>query len=478
MQLVGQISGRPSFSGRRPPKQHAITVLPFSDLSSGRADPDFGRHITRAISAQLAQTRGLTVVPRGAIEKVRPGFHGIVDPSPQAAYVLQGELQREGGRVRIVAKLIEMPERSQVWAATYHCDLAEFTSGQADVTRQIAGALHGALTLQPATVVPPTPQAVDAGELCRRGRRHLSNLAPASLRSAQECFEETTHQAPDCAVAHAGLADTYTLLGCYGSSPAYQVMPKAKAAASRALEIDNKLAEAHASMAMVNAVHEWRWFVAERQFQRAIELDPTCAYAYYGYAMFHLLPMGRIGPALQQVQRALDIEPRSILFQTARGVIYVAARKYDGAIEQFRKTLNPGEPYDLGHFYLAWSLLRNRHYHEANGALYELLIGSQDTFPGVPLLAEVRARLGEAGKAREILADLEAKFPAQDLPATSIAQTYLALGDKEQALTWLGTAVEQRCPAAIYMKVDPAYEPLHTEPRFAALVSKMGLGPR
>ena len=477
--LMREVSGRPSFSRRPPRKQHAIAVLPFSDLSTGRADPDFGHRITRAISAELAKTRGLKVVPRGAIEKVRPRGRGTLGPTPHPAYVLQGDLRREGGRVRIVAKLIDMPDRSQIWAETYHCDLAEFTSGQADVTQQIVGALHGALTLPTAPpLVLPAPEASGTDELCRKGRRHLSNPSPASLRYAQECFEKAIHQAPDCALAHAGLANSYTFLACYSGSPSYQIMPTAKEAASRAFEIDNKLAEAHASMAMVNAVHEWRWFVAERQFQRAIELDPTCAYAYYGYAMFHLLPMGRIGPALQQLQRALDIEPRSILFQTARGVIYVAARKFDGAIQQFRKTLDPDDQYDLGYFYLAWSLLRNRNYYEANGALYELLARSHDTFPGVPLLAEVHARLGDRRKACEILAELKRTFQAQDLPAASIAQIYLALGDKEQALTWLGAALEQRGPAAIYMKVDPAYEPLHAEPRFATLVSKMGLGPR
>ena len=115
-------------------------------------------------------------------------------------------------------------------------------------------------------------------------------------------------------------------------------------------------------------------------------------------------------------------------------------------------------------------------YREVNGLLYELLARSQDTFPGVPLLAAVRARLGERTEARNLLTELERKFKAEDLPATSIAQAYLALGDKEQALVWLAAALEQRCPSAIYIKVDPAYEPLHADPRFAALVSKMGLG--
>ena len=477
--LMEGVGGRPSFSRRPPRKQHAIAVLPFSDLSTGRADPDFSRHITRAISAELAKTQEIKIIPRGAIEKVRPRDRGTHSPTPQSAYFLQGELRREGRRVRIVAKLTDMADQSQVWTQTYHCDLAEFTSSQAGVTQQIVGALHGALAL-PAAAPPvlPAPEAAGADELCRQGRRHLSNPSPASLRSAQECFEKAIHQAPDCALAHAGLADSYTFLACYGGSPSYQVMPTAKEAASRALEIDNKLAEAHASMAMVNAVHEWRWFVAERQFQRAVELDPACASAYYGYAMYRLLPMGRIGPAVQQLQRALDIEPRSVLFQTARGVIYVAAGNYDSAIQQFRKTLDLGEPYDLGYYYLAWSLLRNHNYHEVNGPLYELLARSQDTFPGVPLLAAVRARLGDRREARNLLTELERKFKAEDLPATSIAQAYLALGDKEQALAWLAVALEQRCPAAIYIKVDPAYEPLHADPRFATLVGKMGLGPR
>ena len=263
--LLGGVSGRPSFSRRRPRKQYAIAVLPFSDLSSGRGDPDFSRHITRAISAQLAKTHGLKLVPRGAIDKVRPRGRGTHSPTPQSAYFLQGELRREGGLVRIVAKLTDMADRSQVWTQTYHCDLAEFTSSQADVTQQIVGALHGALTLPPAPpLLPPAPPAAGADELCRQGRGHLSNPSPASLRSAQRCFEEAIRQAPDCALAHAGLADSYTFLACYGGSPSYQVMPAAKEAASRALQIDDKLAEAHASMAMVNAAHEWRWFVAER----------------------------------------------------------------------------------------------------------------------------------------------------------------------------------------------------------------------
>ena len=456
-----------------------IAVLPFSDLSTGWADRNFSRHITRAIKAELARTQEIKIIPRGAIGKVRPRDRGTQRLTPQSAYFLQGELRREGRRVRIVARLTDVADRSQVWTQTYHCDPAELTSGQDNVTRQIAGALHGALTLPPAPPpLPPAPEAVGADELCRQGRRHLSNPSPASLQSAQRCFEKAIRQAPDCALAHAGSADSYTFLACYGGSPSYQVMPAAKEAASRALQIDDKLAEAHASMAMVNAAHEWRWFVAERQFQRAIELDPTCAYAYYGYAMFHLLPRGRIGPALQQLQRALDIKPRSVLFQTARGVIYVAAGNYDRAIQQFRKTLDLGEPYDLGYYYLAWSLLQNHNYHEVNGPLYELLARSQDTFPGVPLLATVRARLGERREARNLLTELERKFKAEDLPATSIAQAYLALGDEEQALAWLAAALERRCPSAIYIKVDPAYEPLHANPRFAVLVSKMGLGLR
>ena len=186
--------------------------------------------------------------------------------------------------------------------------------------------------------------------------------------------------------------------------------------------------------------------------------------------------MGRIGPALQQLQRTFDIEPQSTLFHAARGLIYVAARNYRSPIQQCRKTLDLGEPYDLGYYYLAWSLPRNHNYHEASGPLYELPARSQDTFPGVPLPAEVRARLGERTEARNLLTELEGKFKTQDLPATSIAQAYLALGDKEQALTWLAATLKPRCPSAIYITVDPAYEPLHADPRFAALVNKMGLG--
>jgi TolB-like protein/DNA-binding winged helix-turn-helix (wHTH) protein/Tfp pilus assembly protein PilF len=438
-------------------ERHLLVVLPFANLG---AEEYFADGLTDELITQLGrlQPARLGVIARTSAMQYR----GTRKTVPQIAaelgvdYIVEGSVRQEGSRVRISAKLIQAADQAQLWAAAYERDSSEALAIQSQVARRVAGSL--ALELLPGSAtawraITANPQAHDA---YLRGLHRLAKRSEPDFRAALDYFQRAAREDPGFALAHVGVADTYSLLGEYYLMPPKSAFPLAKEAAQRALALDDTLAEAHTSLAFVLAKYEWDWRAAETRFQRALELNPGYATAHQWYAEL-LSATGRHEEALAAVRRAQQLDPLSLIIQSVTGYLHYNARRYDEAIEQCRQVLarDPHFLPALQFLMLAYerkgleaeSLALERVYVE------QALRGMRSVSFRKPRGAEIR----------------------QDTPPYSVAASYAALGQKEQALRWLDRAYREHDALITFARVDPGLDPVRRDPRFAGLLRKLGL---
>jgi tetratricopeptide (TPR) repeat protein len=324
----------------------------------------------------------------------------------------------------------------------------------------------------------PTTEAVshpDARDLHLQGRHALSRRTEDGLRQSVGFFEQAIQSDPRYAPAYVGLADAYSLLSSYGVLDPREGMPKARDAANRALTLDPRLAEAHASLGRTAMIFDWDWATTERHFKRAIELNPRCAQAHQWYA-YLLSTLGRHDEALASARRALALDPASLIANTAVGYVLHTARRYDEAIQQFERTLRLDGQFVQARRDLAFSYVQQGRIFDAVQefeTVAELSLRSPASLAGV---AYGRARAGEHAQARAILEEL-LRPDAAYVPPDAIAMVHMALGDHPAALSWLERASEQRVSVLPHLAADPLWDPLRPEPRFSRLLAMLGAGP-
>jgi tetratricopeptide (TPR) repeat protein len=394
--------------------------------------------------------------------------------------VIEGSVQRSGNRVRITAQLIQASDQTRVWADTYERDLGDALVLQSEVARAVAGAI--AITLTPeaqARLGRARPMHAESYQDYLRGRFFWNRRTEAALRQAIEHFQRAIASDPTYAPAYSGLADCYSSLGAssiVGGLPPRQAMPEARGAALKALEIDPMLAEAHTSLATIHLLYDWDLGASEKEFRRALELDPDYTLAHHWYSHC-LLPMGRTEESLAESQRALELEPLHLVINIHLGWHYLYARQYDRAEEQFRKTLELDPTFPQAQRYAAWGYLPKGMHAEAIGDLRGALaaVGRNPEIEG-----ELGYALAVGGRRSEALAAL---LGLRQLSSTryvspySVALVYAGLGDRDQALAWLEKAYAERSDYMPYLKLEPMLDGLRSDPRFAALVQRVGLPP-
>ena len=459
-----------------------LAVLPFDNLS-GDADQEYlSDGLTEEMITQLGRLEPdrLRVLARSSTWKYKQAERDIgrIRRELGADYVLEGSLRLAGERVRVTAELVQVDDQSQVWTATYDRDLGDVLIVQSEVAEAVARTI--AVTLTPdaqARLARDRPVHADAYQDYLRGRFFLNRRTEAALRQALRYFHKAIAADPGYASAYSGLADCYWLLGAtsvVGGLPPRQAMPEAKAAALKALQIDGTLAEAHASLAEVNLLYDWDLAASEKEFRRALELDPNYTAAHHWYSHC-LLALGRTEESLAESKRALELEPLSLVVGTHLGWHYLYARQYDQAIEQFRKTLELDPAFPQGQRSAAWAYLQKGMHSEAIAALRAALnsLGRDPEIEG-----ELGYALGVAGRRAEALAMLEG---LRHLSATryvspySVALVHAGLGDRDQALAWLDKAYAERSDYMPYLNLEPMLDGLRSDPRFAALVARVGL---
>jgi tetratricopeptide (TPR) repeat protein len=390
---------------------------------------------------------------------------------------VEGSVQRSGDRVRVTAQLIGAPADTHLWAESYDRDLRDILVLQDDVARAISNQIKVKLTPQEqvrlASARPVNPEAHEA---YLKGRYYWNKRTEEGFRKAIEYFSEATEKDHNYALAHAGLADSYILLGTYGVLPPKEAYAKAREAATKALELDDTLGEAHNALATVKSDYDWDWPGAEREFRRAIELNPGYATAHQWYGEL-LSNLGRHEEALAEIKRAQQLDPLSLIINAVSGRNLLFAGRDDLAIEQLRKTLEMDPHFAQAHFFLGWAYVRKGTFAEAIAEFQRAATLSPDITAYKGGLAHAYARAGKSAEARKLLSELKEESKRTYVSWYDFAAIYAGLGEKDQAFTCLERAYEQHVDRLVEAKGDPLFDPLHSDPRFQDLMRRIGLPP-
>jgi TolB-like protein/DNA-binding winged helix-turn-helix (wHTH) protein/Flp pilus assembly protein TadD len=460
--------------GRPPTGIRSLAVLPLDNLSGDASQDYFTDGMTDELITDLAQISALRVISRTSVM----AYKGARKPLPEIARelnvdaVVEGTVLRSGEQVRITAQLIQAPADKHLWAESYEGDLHDTLALQKKVASAIAERIRIKLTpqeqevLKNAEVVNP-----EAYEAYLKGRYFWNKRTADGLKRAVAYFTQAIEKDSNYAQAYAGLADSYALLGDweYGVLAPSEAYPKAKAAAIRALELDNTLGEAHTSLAFSLDVFDWDWESAGREFRRAIELKPGYATAHHWYA-WHLSEMGRNSEAIAEMRKAENLDPLSLIISADMAEILLVAHLNNEAIEQSRRTVDMDPNFAIAHYELGQAFVQKHSYNEAIAEFLKAIELSAGSIPCTSNLAYAYAVSNKRNEAVKILNDLKTRSTRN---ASEIALMYVGLGEKDEAMKWLGKAYEEHFNPSILLR--PAFDPLRSDPRFQNLVHRIGL---
>ena len=483
--LAGTISAaafvvsRSRESARAANVTQALAVLPFADLSADGAYEYFADGLTEELMARLANVDGLKVVGRMSAFSFKDQPIDVRDIAARLGVtaVLQGSVRHSGDRLRIVVQLIDARNGYQLWTDSYEREVADVFVIQDDIARQIVTRLRGQVSGVDAARLTERSSATDDPEafnLYLKGRYEWHQRTESSLRAAADYFQQAVDRAPGYALAHAGLADAFAVLGFYDFLPPRTAFPAAAAAARRALELNPSLVEPHATLGYVALYYDWDWPQAESEFRRAIDAEPGYSTAHQWYANY-LTAMGRFDEAASRMGTAMELDPLSVIANAALGWVHFFAGDYERTIRQCTRALdlNPD-------FALAW-LWRGIAHMELGDTAAALADHEQSVrLSGgsaihVAAQAHALAHTGRQQAATALLRELAARTGSDYVPPYELAKLYDALGDRDAALGSLEQAYDDRSHSMAFLAVDPQLRELHEEPRFRRLIQLVGL---
>jgi TolB-like protein/DNA-binding winged helix-turn-helix (wHTH) protein/Tfp pilus assembly protein PilF len=455
----------------------SLAVLPLESLSSDPSQEYFADGMTDELITDLSQISALSVISRTSVMP----YKRARKPLPQVARelnvdaVVEGTVLRSGDRVRITAQLIQVSADKHIWSQSYEGDLRDTLALQNKVARAIADQIRISLTPQEQAalknVKAVNPEAYVSN---LKGRYFWNKRTADGLKTAVAYFDQAIENDPTYARAYAGLADSYALMGDwqYGVLAPKEALPRAEAAAIKALELDSTLGEAHTSLAFTLDGFDWDWGSAEREFKRALELNPGYATAHHWYA-WHLALVGRNAEAIAEMKRAQNLDPLSLIISADLAELLVIAHSYDESIEQSRKTIEMDPNFALAHNQLAQAYIQKEMYSEAISELEKAVRLSGGSPICTANLARAYAASRRRNEALKLLSDLKEGSNPVYSRATEIAMVYAALGDKNQAMSWLEKGYEERFNPGVLLR--PGFDPLRSDPRFQDLLRRLGL---
>ncbi|MGA8186206.1 MAG: protein kinase [Terriglobia bacterium] len=468
---------RGSIAGTQPPGIHSVAVLPLENLSGDPEQEYFVDGMTDELITELSKISALRVIARTSVMR----YKGTKKSLPEIARelhvdaVIEGSVMHSGNRVRINAQLVDAKTERNLWAQTYDRDLGDILALHSDVARAIARQIRIKVTPEERKRLASThvvnPRAYEA---YLRGRYLWNKRTGQDMRKGIGYFEQAVEIDPNYANAYAGLADSYLLLVFYGPAPPAVNFPKAKAAALKAVALDDSLAEGHASLANAYFHYDWNWAAAGKEFRRAIALNPGYAAAHHWYAGL-LSSMGRHDEALAEIKKAQELDPLSLIINTDFGSTLFDSGEYDLAINQLRTTLE----LDPSFWVLRWWLGRSylaKGLHEAGVRELESVAKLSNGNPSaLAWLGYGYAVSGETAKTRQILARLQQKAKESYVSPYQFAVLYAALGEKDQAIGYLEKAFQERCYEMYFLNLERhrLFRPLRSDPRFQDLVRRM-----
>jgi serine/threonine-protein kinase len=454
-----------------------IAVLPFLALGQTVEAQQVSQGLTWELTHRLTRIEGLTVIASSSAAQLGTVATDIssLGEALKVATVLTGSVRQSGERIRIVAQLVATGTGAYLWSETYDRELRDLFAIQDDIAHNIVS--HLRVRLAPGTEPRRRPRSYnqEAYQLYLRGRAEWNYRTEAGVRRALELFKEATAIDGDFALAYAGMADAYTLLAEYALEPVERVMPSAKAAASRALEVDPTLGEAHCSLAFQTALYEWKWDEAEIQYRHALDLNPGYATAHHWFACDLLALVGRFGEARDEVNIAVQLDPLSPIIAEGAAFTLLVSRQFEQAVAALEALIRKYPSFNKAHASLGRALIQLGRYDEAISCLrkaQDLGVNSPTVFGA---LGQAFGLSGREAEARQVLSRLEQERRQRIVPSTCFALTHAGLGENAQALDWLERGVDRRETPMTGIGVHPAYDNLRGEPRFAALLVRLDL---
>jgi serine/threonine-protein kinase len=455
----------------------SIAVLPFANLSAEKDNEYFSEGLTEEIIMNLSKLQMLKVITRGSTMRyVKEGkTHKQIANDLGVQYLLEGSVRRYGSDLRITAQLVDAFRDEYTWAETYRGTMKDIFDIQERVAAEIAQALQIRLSPDEKQNLKKRPtENTGAYQLYLQGRFFWNKRSEEGLKTAIRYFEQAIERDPHYAVAWAGIADSYSLLGEYGNIPRKELYPKAKAAVNKALEIDNRLAEVHTSLASILMLSEWDWVNSEKEFKLALELNPNYATAHHWYSQW-FLNMGRLEESLRMISRAAELDPVSQAILKDKGLALYYNRQYDEAIALARITLELDPNYAAAHRLLSLAFQGKGLFDEAivENEKWAGLTGNR--IEKAVTLAQLYAVSGRQEEARRLVDDVKRDQLVIDQFHRGLALVHAALGENELAFAHLERSYDRHEEALLTLKVDPKVDPLRSDPRFTALLRKIGL---
>jgi len=456
-----------------------VAVMPFVN-ESGNADTEYlSDGLTESIIYRLSQLPNLTVSPRSSVfhYKGKESDPLKVGNELGVAAVLTGRITQRSDQITISTELTDVRNHKLLWGEQYERKMSELLATQREIASEIADKLRVRISGEDQSLANKHyTESNEAYQSYLKGRYYWNKRTQDGYSKAIEHFQSAIEKDPSFALAYAGLADCYNILSSYGLSSPKETFPLGKAAATKALELDQNLAEAHTSMAYEKYQFEWDWAGAEREFKRAIELNPNYPTAHHWYGL-ELANMGRLDEAFRELKRAQELDPLSLVIIASTGWALYEARRYDEAIAEFQKALDMDQNFARAHWGIAEPYELKGNYDKA---IAELQRARQldDTSPSMlALLADANARAGRRAEALTILHELDQRKKLRYVDSYYVAQAYAALGDKEQALRSLAEAYNERSSLLIWLKLAPKFDGIRSDGRYIDLIRRLGLQP-
>jgi TolB-like protein/Flp pilus assembly protein TadD len=455
----------------RPVRIRSLAVLPFANLSGDAEQDSLADGVTSQLIATLSKIKELRVIaPASAMQykKVRKPLPAIAKELNVDALVI-GSVMRTGARVRMSVRVVQVDGEKQLWLGSFDRDVRDLPAVEDEAARKIAEASHVSLILNPRQVNPEVNQLYWKGEF----NRNQDGEEP--VRRGIQYFEQAIQKDPGYAPAYAGMAIAYASLASVYAPPR-EVMPKAKAAAMKALALDDTLPDAHIALGSVHLFFDWDWSGAEAELKRAIELNPSSAQAHDLYGLY-FAALQKFDPAIAEIRRARDLDPLSLRFYGDLLSTLVTAGRDDDAIRESRTALEREPNFAAAYEWMGIAYMQQRRLPEALGALEKA--HQLDPNPEIALfLGQVQALAGNRAEAEKLLHQIEAVAKQRYVCKYEIAQVYTSLGQKDQAFEWLKRGADEQADCMVWLKSEPWNDPLRTDPRYAELLKRVGFSSR